>query len=114
MISEFFSQLTSNAATNAEKITSWQPDFADSKNPLTFILSRLRKERGELTAPAFTSKIYFWGPPVWHVVHEKLENAGRYGLDGKLIDFGRKCEADGCEMLEFETPSYCRIGKSEV
>jgi hypothetical protein len=45
------------------------------KNPLTFILSPLRKERGELTAPVFRSKIYFWGPPVWHVVQENSENS---------------------------------------
>jgi len=26
--------------------------------------------------------------------------AGRYGLDGMLIDFGRKCEADERELLK--------------
>jgi len=59
LISEFFSQLTSSHATNAEQITSWPSGFADLKNPLTFILSPLRKGRGELTAPVFTSKSLF-------------------------------------------------------
>jgi hypothetical protein len=66
LISEFFSQLTSNAATNAEQITSWPPDFADLKNSLTFILSPLRKGRGELTAVSlheqkFISAVRWYG-----------------------------------------------------
>jgi carboxylate-amine ligase len=46
---------------------------------------------------------------VWHIAQENSENAGRYGLDGKLIDFGRKCEVDDRELLEeileFDTSS---------
>ena len=34
-------------------------DFANLKNPLTFIVSPFRKRRGELTAPVFTSKSLF-------------------------------------------------------
>ena len=34
------------------------------------------------------------------LLDENQWRAGRYGLDGKLIDFGRKCETDERELLE--------------
>ena len=34
------------------------------------------------------------------LIDENRWRAGRYGLDGKLIDFGRKCETDERELLE--------------
>ena len=34
------------------------------------------------------------------MIDENRWRAGRYGLDGKLIDFGRKCEVDERELLE--------------
>ena len=34
------------------------------------------------------------------LLDENRWRAGRYGLDGKLIDFGRKCEVDERELLE--------------
>src|SRR5436189_357594 len=34
------------------------------------------------------------------LIDENRWRAGRYGLDGKLIDFGRKCEADERDLLE--------------
>ena len=34
------------------------------------------------------------------LIDENRWRAGRYGLDGKLIDFGRKCEVDERELLE--------------
>src|SRR5207253_3872127 len=33
------------------------------------------------------------------LIDENRWRAGRYGLDGKLIDFGRKCEMDERELL---------------
>ena len=34
------------------------------------------------------------------LIDENRWRAGRYGLDGKLIDFGRKCEVDERDLLE--------------
>jgi carboxylate-amine ligase len=34
------------------------------------------------------------------LLDENRWRAGRYGLDGKLIDFGRKCEVDERDLLE--------------
>ena len=34
------------------------------------------------------------------MIEENRWRAARYGLDGKLIDFGRKCEAEERELLE--------------
>lgn len=34
------------------------------------------------------------------LLDENRWRAGRYGIDGKLIDFGRRCEVDERELLE--------------
>src|SRR5213082_1765199 len=48
------------------------------------------------------------------VIEENRWRASRYGLDGKLIDFGRKCEMDEREllheMLEFIAPEIDELG----
>ena len=48
------------------------------------------------------------------VIDENRWRAARYGLDGKLIDFGRKCEADTRslihEILEFIAPEVDELG----
>src|SRR5205809_1392934 len=48
------------------------------------------------------------------LIDENRWRAGRYGLDGKLIDFGRKCEMDERElfheMLEFIAPEIDELG----
>ncbi len=48
------------------------------------------------------------------LIDENRWRAGRYGLDGKLIDFGRKCEMDEREliheMLEFLAPEVDELG----
>ena len=53
------------------------------------------------------------------LLDENRWRAGRYGLDGKLIDFGRKCEADERdlleEMLEFVSEEVEELGnKREI
>src|ERR1700757_786985 len=48
------------------------------------------------------------------LIDENRWRAARYGLDGKLIDFGRKCEMDERdllhEMLEFVLPEVDELG----
>jgi carboxylate-amine ligase len=48
------------------------------------------------------------------LIDENRWRAARYGLDGKLIDFGRKCEMDERdllhEMLEFIAPEVDELG----
>jgi glutamate---cysteine ligase / carboxylate-amine ligase len=48
------------------------------------------------------------------LIDENRWRAGRYGLDGKLIDFGRNCEMDEREllheMLEFIAPEIDELG----
>jgi carboxylate-amine ligase len=48
------------------------------------------------------------------LIDENRWRASRYGLDGKLIDFGRKCEVDErellSEMLEFIAPEVDELG----
>jgi carboxylate-amine ligase len=48
------------------------------------------------------------------LIDENRWRAARYGLDGKLIDFGRKCEMDERdllhEMLEFIAPEIDELG----
>lgn len=48
------------------------------------------------------------------LLDENRWRAGRYGLDGKLIDFGRKCEVDERdlleEMLEFVAQEAAELG----
>lgn len=48
------------------------------------------------------------------LIDENRWRASRYGLDGKLIDFGRKCEVDEREllheMLEFIAPEIDELG----
>src|SRR3984893_7731686 len=48
------------------------------------------------------------------LIDENRWRASRYGLDGKLIDFGRKCEMDEREllheMLEFLAPEIDELG----
>jgi glutamate---cysteine ligase / carboxylate-amine ligase len=48
------------------------------------------------------------------LIDENRWRASRYGLDGKLIDFGRKCEVDERdllrEMLEFISPEIEELG----
>jgi glutamate---cysteine ligase / carboxylate-amine ligase len=48
------------------------------------------------------------------LIDENRWRAGRYGLDGKMIDFGRKCEVDEREllheMLEFVAPEVAELG----
>ncbi len=48
------------------------------------------------------------------LIDENRWRAARYGLDGKLIDFGRKCEVDERdllhEMLEFIAPEIDELG----
>jgi len=53
------------------------------------------------------------------LIDENRWRAGRYGLDGKLIDFGRKCEMDEREllheMLEFIATEVDELGsQSEI
>jgi carboxylate-amine ligase len=53
------------------------------------------------------------------VIDENRWRASRYGLDGKLIDFGRRCEADTRslihEILEFIAPEVDELGsRSEI
>ncbi len=53
------------------------------------------------------------------LIDENRWRASRYGLDGKLIDFGRKCEVDERdllrEMLEFISPEIEELGnRAEV
>jgi len=48
------------------------------------------------------------------VIDENRWRASRYGIDGKLIDFGRRCEMDEREllheMLEFVAPEIDELG----
>jgi carboxylate-amine ligase len=48
------------------------------------------------------------------LIEENRWRASRYGLDGKMIDFGRKCETDEREllheMLEFIAPEIDELG----
>ena len=48
------------------------------------------------------------------LIEENRWRAARYGLDGKLIDFGRRCETDEREllheMLEFVAPEMVELG----
>jgi carboxylate-amine ligase len=48
------------------------------------------------------------------LIDENRWRAARYGLDGRLIDFGRKCEMDERdllhEMLEFIAPEVAELG----
>src|SRR5438874_13122442 len=48
------------------------------------------------------------------LIDENRWRASRYGLDGKLIDFGRKCEINERdllhEMLEFIAPEVDELG----
>jgi carboxylate-amine ligase len=48
------------------------------------------------------------------LIDENRWRAARYGLDGKLIDFGRNCEKDErellYEMLDFLSPELCELG----
>jgi carboxylate-amine ligase len=48
------------------------------------------------------------------LIDENRWRASRYGIDGKLIDFGRKCEMDEREllheMLEFIAPEIDELG----
>ena len=48
------------------------------------------------------------------VIDENRWRASRYGLDGKLIDFGRKCEVETRslihEILEFIAPEADELG----
>jgi carboxylate-amine ligase len=48
------------------------------------------------------------------LIDENRWRAARYGLDGKLIDFGRKCEIDERdllhEMLAFVAPEMDELG----
>ncbi len=48
------------------------------------------------------------------VIEENRWRASRYGLDGKLIDFGRKCEVETRslinEILEFIAPEVHELG----
>ena len=53
------------------------------------------------------------------VIDENRWRAARYGLDGKLIDFGRKCEVETRslieEILEFIEPEVAELGsQSEI
>jgi Uncharacterized conserved protein len=53
------------------------------------------------------------------LIDENRWRASRYGLDGKLIDFGRKCEMDEREllheMLEFIATEVDELGsQSEI
>ena len=51
------------------------------------------------------------------LIDENRWRASRYGLDGKLIDFGRKCEVDEREllheMLEFIATEVDELGSQE-
>jgi carboxylate-amine ligase len=51
------------------------------------------------------------------LIDENRWRASRYGLDGKLIDFGRKCETDEREllheMLEFVAPELAELGSEK-
>jgi carboxylate-amine ligase len=51
------------------------------------------------------------------LIDENRWRASRYGLDGKLIDFGRKCEVDEREllheMLEFIAPEVEELGSHQ-
>ena len=48
------------------------------------------------------------------VIEENRWRASRYGLDGKLIDFGRSCEVETrsliSEILEFIAPEVHELG----
>jgi carboxylate-amine ligase len=50
------------------------------------------------------------------LIDENRWRAGRYGLDGKMIDFGRKCEVDEREllheMLEFIASEVVELGNA--
>ena len=55
------------------------------------IVSKLQKlRRNNVTFRSYPKRL----------IDENRWRAGRYGLDGKLIDFGRKCEVDERELLE--------------
>src|SRR5438094_7004679 len=51
------------------------------------------------------------------LIDENRWRASRYGIDGKLIDFGRRCEMDERdllhEMLEFIAPEVDELGNHE-
>src|SRR5215475_13417274 len=55
---------------------------------IVFKLQKLR--RNNVTFRSYSKRL----------IDENRWRAGRYGLDGKLIDFGRKCEADERDLLE--------------
>jgi carboxylate-amine ligase len=69
---------------------------------IVFKLQKLR--RNNVTFRSYSKRL----------LDENRWRAGRYGLDGKLIDFGRKCEADErdllAEMLEFVSAEVEELG----
>jgi carboxylate-amine ligase len=54
---------------------------------IVFKLQKLR--RNNVTFRSYSKRL----------LDENRWRAGRYGLDGKLIDFGRKCEVDERDLL---------------
>jgi glutamate---cysteine ligase / carboxylate-amine ligase len=69
------------------------------------IVAKLHKLRGQnVTFRSYPRRL----------IDENRWRAARYGLDGKLIDFGRKCEMDERdllhEMLEFIAPEVDELG----
>src|SRR5438094_7931976 len=71
------------------------------------IVSKLQKLRRE--------NVTFCSYPR-RLIDENRWRAARYGLDGKLIDFGRKCEVDERdlvhEMLEFIATEVDELGNN--
>jgi glutamate---cysteine ligase / carboxylate-amine ligase len=69
---------------------------------IVFKLQKLR--RNNVTFRSYSKRL----------IDENRWRAGRYGLDGKLIDFGRKCEVDERdlleEMLEFVSAEVVELG----
>jgi glutamate---cysteine ligase / carboxylate-amine ligase len=72
---------------------------------IVFKLQKLR--RNNVTFRSYTKRL----------LDENRWRAGRYGLDGKLIDFGRKCETDErdllYEMLEFVSAEVEELGTQQ-
>jgi glutamate---cysteine ligase / carboxylate-amine ligase len=69
---------------------------------IVFKLQKLRRDN--VTFRSYSKRL----------LDENRWRASRYGLDGKLIDFGRKCEVDECdllhEMLEFVSAEAEELG----
>src|SRR6059058_6091715 len=72
------------------------------------IVSKLQKlRRDNITFRSYPRRL----------IDENRWRASRYGLDGKMIDFGRKCEKDEREllheMLEFIAPEIEELGNED-